>query len=216
MSPQLFETMRAEGGAVALLDRHLARLSASAVVFEYSFDADAARDAVAAAVRAAAPAHVHRVRLTLGARGDLTAEASPLGGGPFETAWLCPDPLAEAGGPLCVHKTTEREHYERPFRAARARGADEAILVNVRGEVVEGTRTSVWIYGDGRWLTPPLSAGGLAGVARAVLLDALPGAAEAVLTPADLAEAEALYACNALRGLMRVRLARESQARPAE
>ena len=205
MSPQLFETMRAEGGAVALLDRHLARLSASAVVFEYSFDADAARDAVAAAVRAAAPAPVHRVRLTLGAA--VAVEATPLGGGAFATVWLCPDPLAEAGGPLCVHKTTDREHYERPYREARRRGADEALLVNARGELVEGSRTSVWVERDGRMLTPPLAAGGLPGIARAVLLEALPGAAEAVLTPDDLRAAGALYVSNALRGLVRVRLA---------
>ena len=218
MSPRLLETMCAEGGAVALLDRHLARLAASAGVFGYPFDEPKTRAAVHAAVARAVPAPVHRVRLTLGDGGEsgLSVEASPLVGGPFRTVWLCPDPLAEAGGPLCIHKTTDREHYERPFREARARGCDEAILVNSRGEIVEGTRTSVWIYGGGQWLTSPLSAGGLAGVARAVLLETLPGAGEGRLTPADLETADALFVCNALRGLMPVVLVRESARPPVE
>lgn len=215
MSPRLLETMRADGGAVALLDRHLARLAASAAVFGYPFDGQEIRAAVRDALGRAEAAPVRRVRLTLGP-GDVLAEASPLTGPPFQTIWLCPDPLGEAGGPLCVHKTTEREHYERPFRAARARGCDEAILVNARGNLVEGTRTSVWVRRGGHTLTPPLSAGGLAGVARAVLLETLPGASEAPLTPADLETADALFVCNALRGLMPVALVRESARPPGE
>ena len=201
----LLETMRAEAGRVDLLDRHLARLSASAQTFGITCDAVLVRTALAEALARAAPAPVHRVRLTLGAA--VAVEATPLGGGAFATVWLCPDPLAEAGGPLCVHKTTDREHYERPYREARRRGADEALLVNARGEIVEGSRTSVWVERDGRMLTPPLAAGGLPGIARAFFLETLPGAAEAVLTPDDLRAAGALYVSNALRGLVRVRLA---------
>lgn len=210
MSVRLLETMRAERGRVPLLDRHLARLAASAEALGYAFRGGAVRDALAAALDRAAPADVHRVRLTLGRGLDVDAEASPLDADVFQTVWLCPEPLAEAGGPLCVHKTTDREHYERRYREARARGADEAVLMNARGEVVEGTRTSVWAEHNGQMLTPPLSAGGLAGVARAVLLETFPGAGEATLTPDDLRSADALYLSNAVRGLVRVRLPDES------
>ena len=202
---RLLETMRAEGTAVPLLGRHLERLGASAPAFGFALDLNEARIAVAEALAQAAPTAVRRVRLTLGA-GGLDARANPLDGVPFATVWLCPDPLLEAGGPLCIHKTTHRDHYERPFREARRRGADEALLVDAAGQVVEGTRTSVWARIGGRMLTPPLSAGGLPGVARAFLLETLPDAAEAPLTPEDLAAAEALFVSNALRGLMRVGL----------
>ncbi len=162
------------------------------------------RDAIRDALRRAAPAPVHRVRLTLGA--SLDVQASPLGPATFQTVWLCPDPLVEAGGPLCRHKTTDRAHYERPFAQAQARGADEALLINVGGEVVEGSRTSVWVRRGGRLLTPPLASGGLPGVLRAHLLETRPDAAEALLTPADLIGAQALYVSNALRGLVEVAL----------
>ena len=200
----LLETMRAEAGHVALLDRHLARLAASAPVFGFAFDEAQTRAAVADALARAEPAEAHRVRLTLGDR--VHAEAAPLVGAPFRTVWLCPDPLREAGGRLCRHKTTDREHYEAPYRRARAAGADEAILVSADGEVVEGSRTSVWVRRGDAWLTPPLGAGGLPGVARAVLLAHLPGAREATLTPDDLFTADALAVSNALRGLCPVAL----------
>jgi branched-subunit amino acid aminotransferase/4-amino-4-deoxychorismate lyase len=216
VSLRLLETLRAEGGRVALLDRHLARLAASAGAFGYAFEPDGVRDRIAAALVGAAPADVHRVRLTLGPHLDVEVEAARLDGFAFRTVWLCPEPLAEAGGPLCVHKTTDREHYERPYRAALARGADEAVLVNARGEVVEGTRTSVWVERGGRLLTPPLGAGGLPGVARAVVLETVPAAAEATLTPGDLRTADALFLSNAVRGLVRVRLLDESGRGGAE
>ncbi|HEX8299753.1 MAG TPA: aminotransferase class IV [Rubricoccaceae bacterium] len=195
---KLLETMRAEDGIVALLDRHLARLAASAPVFGFAFDEAQARSAVVEALAWAAPAAVHRVRLTLG--DEVYAEAVPLVGPPFRTVWLCPDPLREAGSLLCRYKTTERAHYEVPYRRALAAGADEAILVSDAGEIVEGSRTSVWVRRGEMWLTPPLAAGGLPGVARAVFLATLPGAREARLTPDDLRTADALAVSNALRG----------------
>ncbi len=207
----LLETMRADGGEVALLERHLARLAASSAALGIPFDEPAVRGAIRDAVGRAGPSSVHRVRLTLGAALDV--QASPLTGAPFRTVWLSPDPLLEAGGPLCIYKTTDRAHYERPFAQAQALGADEALLVNARGEVVEGSRTSVWVQREGRLLTPPLSSGGLPGVMRAHLLETLPGATEALLTPADLRGAEALYVSNALRGMVEVQLVETAEGR---
>lgn len=199
--PALFETLRAEDGHIPRLERHLARLLASSRAFGVPFDPMRARlelENVGEGLR--------RVRMELQPDGQLVVESHPLEEDPFRTAWICPEPMLEAGGRLCRHKTTDREHYEWRWRAARARGADEAILLNRQGEVVEGTRTNVWIEREGQLLTPPLTAGGLPGVERAHLLDTRSGAAEAVLTPVDLEQADAVWLSNALRGLMRVEL----------
>ena len=200
---RLLETMRAEDGRVALLDRHLARLAASGRALGVALDLGAVRRLAERAGGGGAWA----VRLTVGLAGDARVEARPLADEPMRTAWVDPEPLAEAGTARCVHKTTDRAHYRRRWDRARARGADEAVLVNVRGEVSEGTRTTVWALRDGRWLTPPLAAGGLAGVQRAHLLDTRADCAEAALTPDDLRRADALALSNALRGWMPVRLA---------
>ena len=85
--------------------------------------------------------------------------------------------------------------------------ADEVILLNERGEVCEGTITNVFVdIGDGVLVTPALACGLLPGVLRGELLDA-GRAREAVLSPADLMDAKALFVGNSLRGLIPARLA---------
>ena len=57
---------------------------------------------------------------------------------------------------------------------------------------------------DGRWYTPPLSSGLLPGVMRAALLaDPAWAAEERCITRDDLARAEEIVVCNALRGVLR-------------
>ena len=213
LDARLLETMRAENGDIAHLGRHLDRLSKSATRLGYPLDrVEADRLARSAALRAAPD--TARVRLTLGPRGDLDVIHAPLLDTSFETAWIDPLPLAEAGTPRCTLKTTDRDHYATRLDRARAVGADEAILVNAQGEVTEGTRTNVWADIDGRLWTPPSTSGGLPGVLRAHLIATDARAGERVLTPADLWAAEALFLSNAVRGLMRVHLVEGSPGTP--
>ena len=205
MTPlRLFETMRAESGRVRLLDLHLARLAESAVQLGFRLNLGEARDAVVS--QASGVTGASRLRLTLGHDGNLDLALSPLDGTPWRTAIIAPWPLVEAGSLLCRHKTTRREHYERPYGWARARGADEAILLDRHGAVVEGTRSTVWVERDGRLLTPPLSAGGLPGVDRAHRLATDSRASEAPLRTGDLHASTHVYLSNALRGLQPIRL----------
>ena len=80
------------------------------------------------------------------------------------------------------------------------------LLLNERGEVCEGTITSLFLDdGSGILKTPPLASGLLAGVLREELLET-GNAAERVLRPGDLASG-AILVGNSLRGLIRGRLA---------
>ena len=200
---RLIETMRAEGGRVALVDLHLARLARSAAALGFDLDLDRVRDAVRGGVGEGA----HVVRLTVGRGGDVLAEVRPLEDRPFRTAWIDPEPFAEAGTWVCRHKTTARAAYRARADRALARGADEAVLVNPDGLVTEGTRSTVWAERGGRLLTPPLTAGGLDGVFRAHVLATDARAGERDLTPDDLRAAEAVWLTNAVRGWMPVLLA---------
>jgi branched-chain amino acid aminotransferase len=82
---------------------------------------------------------------------------------------------------------------------AHDRGAGEALFANTRGELCEGTGSNVFVAVDGRLLTPPLDSGCLAGITRALLLEWLPDAAEAALSPAQLSAAEEAFLCSSLR-----------------
>lgn len=54
---------------------------------------------------------------------------------------------------------------------AKRAGAFDAIMLNHRGNVTEGTTSNIWIVEKGSYITPPLSAGLLGGITRQSLLD---------------------------------------------
>ena len=110
--------------------------------------------------------------------------------------------------PLLAHKTTERAVFDAARAEFTAAEADEVILLNERGEVCEGTITSIFARtGEGgRLSTPAARCGLLPGVLRGELLDR-GRAEEAVLTVADLDRAGTVWVGNSLRGLIAARLA---------
>ena len=204
----LIETFRwsAEEGFV-LLEEHLERLAQSAAYFGFSHDAARIRRRLdEAAAGFSEPAR--RVRLTLSAAGLVTITDAP-----FPAAQHAPlnavlsTRSVRSTDPFLYHKTTRREFYDSTLtRLTAACGADEALFVNERGEITEGSRTNIFLERDGVLLTPALACGLLPGTLRARLLKE-GKAREAVLTPADLTRDDRLFLGNALRGLMPARFA---------
>jgi para-aminobenzoate synthetase/4-amino-4-deoxychorismate lyase len=196
----LIETMRFDPlEGIELLERHLARLRASARVFGFPFDRHAARNALQAATFRLK--QISRLRLHLSAAGHLAIE--------IRTAPEMPDePVIVAIGKRAAdrsdyrlrHKTTARTVYE-DARAGQA--GFEVILEDEEGFVTEGCFTNIFVERDGMLLTPPLSRGLLPGVLRGELIES-GQAQEAELTRADLG-GECLIG-NALRGLIPARL----------
>jgi branched-chain amino acid aminotransferase len=77
------------------------------------------------------------------------------------------------------------------LREARARGADDVVMLNLRGEVTEAATSNIAFVRDQEVLTPPLDAGILEGITRGLLLGRVAAAAgirarEAVVLPKDL------------------------------
>src|SRR4051812_8144616 len=56
------------------------------------------------------------------------------------------------------------------LREARARGADDVVMLNLRGEITEAATSNIAFVRDGEVLTPPLEAGILEGITRGLLL----------------------------------------------
>ena len=74
---------------------------------------------------------------------------------------------------LCQVKTT---NYLRPMlaqRMAQEQGADEALLLNIFGNVAEGATTNIFLFNGKKIVTPPVSEGPLPGVTRRVVIDLL-------------------------------------------
>lgn len=201
---QLIETMRWEPGAGILRHgRHLARLKRSAVALGFRFNrGDAERALVLAGDEAL------RVRLTLAADGQLTVTTQPFTALPQDAVWTVAiaSIRLDSREPLLRHKTTLRHAYDAARAERQADDVAEMLLVNERGEVCEGTITSIFAdLGDGRLATPPLDCGLLDGVLRSELLET-GRAYERVLFPTHLAEARTVFVGNSLRGLIRARL----------
>lgn len=196
----LLESMHFDPEAgIALLDLHMARLSASAAELGFSFDRHEARNRIQAlCFELDAPA---KLRLLLSRSGALALEAQPLAGGAL------PDPVRCLALPLPVvasdwrlrHKSTDRAFYEDARKAAQEAGADEAIFVRDDGLVTEACHSNIFLPRDGSLLTPKASLGLLPGVLRASLL-ADGGASEADITLGELAHGFQLG--NSVRGLM--------------
>lgn len=192
---RLIETFAWDGAAFPRLDRHLARMGASAAALGFAFDEAAARAALAP-IGGATPL---RVRLTLDRAGRAEAATAPLPpAAPFWRIRLAPERL-DAADPWLRHKTTRRALYDRT-RAALPEGIHEAIFANREGLLCEGTITTLFFDLGAGLRTPPLACGCLPGILRAELLAAGRAAEEPL--PLDALPRARLWAGNALRGLI--------------
>jgi para-aminobenzoate synthetase/4-amino-4-deoxychorismate lyase len=100
-----------------------------------------------------------------------------------------------------------RTLYDTAYKQAQDIGIFDYIFCNSAGEVTEGCITNIVIYHEGKYLTPPVASGLLPGVMRGCLLkDTAVPVIEKVLTPADVKAAEAIFVCNSVRGLVRVKM----------
>jgi 4-amino-4-deoxychorismate lyase len=186
----LIETLGWTGAEFPRITLHLSRLTRSAARLGWPCDALAAETAL----RHAAPTAPARLRLTLNSAGDIAVQSHPM---PQPNAqWtliLSPIRLYSAD-PWLTLKSSHRVHYD-TVRTSLPPGVDEAIFLNERNEVCDGTITTLFFDRGHGLCTPPLTCGLLPGVLRAEL--AVP---EEILLARDLPHVR-LWVGNSLRGL---------------
>lgn len=88
-------------------------------------------------------------------------------------------------------------------KLAEEQGADEALMTNTAGHLVEGARANLFLRLNGKWVTPPLEEGILPGVTRQVVIDLMVKNRieheERALEFSDLQKAEEAFFTNAIR-----------------
>jgi len=194
----ILETMRWEpGSGYYLLQRHILRLRASAKYFGYTLDADAVEEQLMrrASDFGQAP---RRVRLLLSRNGCVRIadrDAPPACATATWRVAFTAEPV-NSQDVFLYHKTTNRGIYERariPYAEL-----DDVLLWNERGEVTESSVANVVVEKAGRYLTPPVTCGLLAGTLRAQLLaDGV--IEECVLTRDDVRDADRVFLINSVR-----------------
>ncbi len=200
----LFETMHATRAGIRHHERHLARLVTSAMHFGFALDKAELRRRMVSACEQLPDHGEYRLRLSLSPAGKITITHAPLVPLTTPVKLLLSDTTTYSDDHFLKHKTSIRRLYDQGWQQAEAVGAFDSLFCNERGELTEGGRSNLFIKLKGRWFTPPLSAGLLPGVMRSVMLeDDRLNATECSLTLDDLAAAEEVAVCNALRGWLR-------------
>ena len=179
----VFETLRVYDGVPFAWTRHLRRLARSAEGLGLEPpEPDALRAAVDEVLRANELSE-GRVRITvtggpspLGSeRGDAPATvivaASAMAPWPASTAVVTVPWTRNEHSAIAGLKTISYGENVRALAYAHERGGGEAIFANTAGNLCEATGSNVFLGMDGTLLTPPESAGCLAGVTRALVLE---------------------------------------------
>ncbi|MFZ4484835.1 MAG: branched-chain-amino-acid transaminase [Chthoniobacterales bacterium] len=187
----VFEGIRFYAGRVFRLEEHLDRLyrSARAIALEIPIDREAMSRAVLDTIRANEMLDGY-VRLVV-TRGEGSLGLSPKSC-PTPTIFiiaagisLYPEAMYQSGLKLVTCGTRRIAHgalspmvkslnYLNNIMAkieAEQAGAGEGLMLNEQGYVAECTGDNVFVVRDGRLITPPIAAGALAGVTRAVVCD---------------------------------------------
>jgi para-aminobenzoate synthetase/4-amino-4-deoxychorismate lyase len=196
----LIETMRFDPHTgIAELDRHLARMKASAEALGFAFDRhDARNELQAATFRLREP---RKLRLMLARSGAIAIETRPLPPTPAEPVSVALAALPVAADDFRLrHKTSDRDFYD---EARRAGGCFETLFHDADGFLTEGSFTSLFVERDGVLITPPLARGLIPGVLRARLIED-GEAREGDLVAGDLAGG--FFLGNAARGLIEAEL----------
>jgi len=89
---------------------------------------------------------------------------------------------------------------------ARAAGADEALMLNERGLVAEGSTSNIFLVKGKLLLTPPIESGALPGITRETVLELARAmkleSIEREIELAELAEAEEAFLTNSILEIM--------------
>jgi 4-amino-4-deoxychorismate lyase len=148
------------------------------------------------------------VRLVMNYKGELDIEADPFVPLASDALWrvkIAQKAKLDSTDTFYRHKSSRREPYDAARAEFAADDADEVLLLNERGEICEGSMTSVFVEtADGQLLTPPLDSGILPGVLRADLIREKKARGQA-LKPDDL-KGHRLFVGNSLHGLIAAEL----------
>lgn len=222
----LFESVRVYGGVPFLWGRHLERFRAGAEFLRIHVpfsDEELTRGVQELLGRNRAGDAMIRVTLS---RGSGPRGYSPRGADhPWVVMTLHPSPPASGGAggpwklatsrfrippgdPLAQFKTANKLVQVLSRMEAEEAGAEEALVLNTLGHVVEGASGSLFWIESGTVCTPPLDSGCLAGITRGVVLE-LAGqlelsTAEPLRTPEELRMADGVFLAMSSLGIVPV------------
>jgi branched-chain amino acid aminotransferase len=209
----VFESVAIRKGRPFALGRHLRRLETSAAVIGLATPSLDELRRAAEGVCSRAACDTGKIRITVtggpGPLGSARGEAAPTVVVACEAVTphlpdarvvVAPWPKNELS-PLAGAKTTSYAENVVALAFAAGRGASEAIWLNLAGNVCEGTGSNIFLGIGGDLVTPPLSAGCLAGVTRGLIIEAAGAVVERDVAGAELAVVDEAFLSSTTRGV---------------
>lgn len=206
----IFETLRAENGRCALLDRHLCRLKAAARALNLPLP-DGCENQIKQYI-ADLPDGAFRIKALLASDG-ISLSRAVLNHLADKQRVIVSPAVLPAQNYLRRFKTTHRALFDQAWQTAETQGAFDSLFFNSDGILLEGGRSNVFVKHRGQWLTPSLDLDILNGVMRQAVLDEpqkylqTNQVIETHITQKTLQEAEEIRLSNALRGVFAAVLA---------
>jgi len=222
----LFETMRSYNGTVFRLEDHLTRLfnSCRALNINLSWSRDELfamiaglmekNDAPDARVRLTVTRGAHKGGMNLAPQEAptliITAEPMPegLGREAAGVSLAVSDVRFSENNPLFRHKTLNRLPHLWARQQAADAGADEALVLDERGNAATCTTGNVFLVQHDQLFTPPLTGPVLPGVTRKAVLEIAMaegvGARQDFFSPLVFASAEEAFMTNSVREIVPV------------
>lgn len=204
-SYQLLETILLEKGNLYLLEEHLIRLQKSATYFKIQLDIVKVKETLDRFIEPYTVGN-YKIRLLVDVNGKITLEAHPLTSfNEFIEIELADQPI-DKSNPFLYHKTTNRgifKEYQKNHP-----NVFDVLLWNEDKELTEFCNGNVVLEIDGKYYTPPITSGLLAGTFREKLLKEKK-ITEKVLTLAHLEQCSNLYFINSVRKWVKVKLIRK-------
>ncbi len=223
----LFETVRVSGGKPFRFAQHMERLAAGAdfLKIRLPFTPVELQKFVSKLIEInQMPESVLRLTLTRGsgARGystlgadtprlamTLHSQPSASTEQPLKLSLITSSLRIPAGNVLATFKTTSKILNVLARAEAEVGGADEALLLNTSGEVVETAGGNIFWIGCGQVCTVPTGRGALPGVTRAVVFDVCKKLGfktkEFIATPELLCQAEGVFVTQTVLGIVAVK-----------
>lgn len=206
----IFETLRAENGRCALLDRHLCRLKAAAQALNLPLP-DGCENQIKQYITDL-PDGAFRVKALLASDG-ISLSSAVLNHLDDKQRVIISPTILPAQNYLRRFKTTHRTLFDQAWQTAETQGAFDSLFFNSDGILLEGGRSNVFVKHRGQWLTPSLDLDILNGIMRQAVLDEpqkylqTNQVIETHITQKTLQEAEEIRLSNALRGVFAAALA---------
>src|SRR5258705_3239964 len=188
----LIETIRARGGRLPWLRRHLDRLHASVE---------------ALGVIAPATDLGELIRTEVGPGDRVVRLELREGHAELATRAVTQDRpvsiiVADDVHRPYQHKTTQREPFGRALARARRSGADDAVLLTAAGFVAEGTAWNLFWWDNGSLCTPAEDLGILPGVGRQRVMELTP--VKEVHATREALRNRSLFLVNSVRGIVEI------------